>query len=149
MTTVALDYLDWSVCAGGKHLTAHIVISEPYKRIELERGLSLREAKELRPDHSESVYEDPYFRRTHRFDSFDQLVRAATKWCEANLTAPWTLQEYSSDGLRKVLALAGVSETRVRVLNSIAEKWDRLSNVERDRETMDAFYAAWRAWKPA
>lgn len=148
MTAVALDYLDWSVCIGGRHYTGEIVISQPFRKVELERSLSLREAKELRPDHSERVYDDPYFRVTNRFDSFDQLVRAATKWCEANLIAPWMLLEHTNNDLRKILASSGVSETRVRTLNLIEAQWDKMTNAQRDRETMDAFYAAWRAWKP-
>lgn len=146
MTIVALDYLDWSVCAGGRHLTGHLTFSDR-ERVELTRRLSLLEAHEEAAG-QDYMYAHELPRITNRFEDWDSLVRAARKWCETNLTAPWMLLEHSSSDLHKVLASAGVSETRMRILNLIEAQWDRLTNAQRDRETMDAFYAAWRAWKP-
>ncbi len=145
VTYVALDHLDWSG-HGGRHLTAHLTF-EKRERVELERAISLREAKVLYPDHSDRVYMMPHYRKTNRFDSWVQLILYATLWCQANIKGPWILLKYDTGDLRRILAHEGVSETRVRILNLIEEQWDRLTNPERDNETMDTFYAMWREWK--
>ncbi len=150
---ISLDYLDWSVCVGGRHYTGHLTFSDRRERVELERDLSLREAKDLRPDHSEHVYDDPYFRRTNRFDSFEDLSRAAVKWCESNLTGIWLLKKGDTYGVNPVLGAGGVSPVRVRMLNLIAEQSDR-SYVWRggfghmDRDMIDGFHRAYKAWEP-
>lgn len=147
MIIVALDYLDWSVCVGGRHFTGHVVVSEPYKRVEMERRLSLLEAHEEAAG-QDYMYAHELPRVTNRFENWDSLVRAAIKWCDGNLAGSWMLVKGGYGGLSQVLAAKGVSDSRIRVLNLIWERWDRLDNWQRDDETMDAFYAAWRAWKP-
>lgn len=144
-TYVGLDYLDWS-SHGGRHLTAHLTFDKR-NRVELERPITRAEAKDLYPDHSDRFYYLPLAQNTNRFEDWDSLVRAATQWCKANL-GDYVLLKHDRGDLRKVLAYRGVSETRVRVLNLIEEQWDKLTNPERDSDTMDRFYAAWRVWRP-
>ena len=146
MTYIGLSYLDWSVCSGGRHFTGHLTFKDR-ERVELSRRLSLLEA------HEESAGQDYMYahelpRVTNRFETWEGLVRAATNWCRANLKEPWLLLKHDGDGLYPVLASEGVPEIRVRMLNLVAMRWDQLANAERDSETMDAFYAAWKVWKP-
>lgn len=151
---IALDSLNWSVCAGGRHYTGHLTFSDHRNRVELERSLSLREAKDLRPDHSDWMYDEPYFRVTNRFDSYESLTSAAIKWCEANLTGVWVLKKDSHSGTDPILASHGVNPVTVRVLNLIAEKMDK-SYVwkggfgDMDRELYDGLYRAYKAWEPS
>lgn len=140
-TLVALDSLDWSV-GGGRHLTF-----EDRNRVELERSITLRESKELYPDHSDRVYMMAHFRRTNRFESKESLARCAAKWCEANLGECWMLMDQHREDLREILAYKGIPETRIRILNLIEEQSSKPCHWNWDSPTMDAFYSMWRAWK--
>lgn len=146
VTYIGLDYLDWS-CHGGHHLTAHLTF-EDRERVELDRPISVSESKVLYPDHSDRVYLMPHFRRTNRFESLASLDGAALRWCEANVEGDYILLNHDRSDLRRVIGARGVSIVRVRTLNLIEEQWNRLTNPERDRTTMDTIYAMWREWKP-
>lgn len=145
-TYVGLDYLDWSA-GGGHHFTGHLTF-EHRNRVELERNISAREAKILYPDHSDHFYYLPIAKRTNRFETKKSLDQTAIKWCERNLTAPWLIINHNYWSLYRVIGSQGIPETRIRMLNLIANRWDQLDNLARDRETMEAFYRAWEAWKP-
>lgn len=145
-TYIGLDYLDWSG-HGGHHLTAHLTF-EDRERVELDRPISVSESKVLYPDHSDRFYSLPMARRTNRFENWTDLNATALRWCDANLKGDYILLKHNRSDLRRVIGARGMSMVRVRMLNLIEEQWDRLTNPERDRATMDAMYAMWREWKP-
>ena len=139
-TIVKLDYLDWSVCAGGRHYTGSVVISEPFRRIELERSLSLREAKEL-SETQERLWMC-HERTTNKFDTLAQLENAAAKWCEKNLGPDWLLQEHGNYGPLRPIAAGGRYKAILPKLRALAKRWDKVRDHQTDQEMMQS-YAEW------
>jgi hypothetical protein len=151
MLKVSLDSLWWGVSAGGRHYTGHLYFSDHRERVELERELTLSEAKDLwaeqrSPEDTERYWNYGLARKTNRFDTSADLERAAVKWCEANIKGDWILKDD-----RRVLGTNCVNPVRVRMLNLIAEKWNKayvwragFGHIDRDLD--DTFYRAYEAW---
>lgn len=152
MLKVRLDSLWWGVSAGGKHYTGHVYFSDRRNRVEIERELSLKEAKELWAEYDDAGRTERYWqmglrRKTNRFDTKADLERAALKWCEANLTGDWILKHE-----RYVLGSNCVSPVKQRMMNLIAERWDaayvwKNGFGDMPRELNDSFYRAYEAWR--
>lgn len=145
MIYVGLDYLDWSG-HGGHHCQGHLVFGDGRPRVELERTLTLCEAKAMGQT-QEILWQRSHSRRTTKFETRADLERAATQWCRTNLTGAWLLKNHSHYGIYRIIASHNVDPARVRFLALIEQQWDRLENWERDNATMDRFYAAWKAWE--
>lgn len=153
MIVVRLDALDWAI-GGGSHHTGHLYFSDNRPRVEMERDLSLSEAKDLwadrqGPEHTERWWNAGIARRTNRFETSADLQRAATKWCEDNITGDYVLKDDSNG---RIIAHRGVNPVRVRVLNLLIDCEDkayvwRAGFADMPRERADAFYAAKKAWR--
>lgn len=142
MVIVALNVLDWSVCIGGKHLTGEVVISDPYQSIELTRKLDRREKKE-RQEREGRMFNFPEETETNKFDNYEQLERAALKWCEGNLGDEWLLQYHNNYGPNRPVGGKGFIESRIPYLKELAELWDKVPNSARTNSLMNEVYRAW------
>lgn len=140
LTIVALRHLWWGVSIGGRHYTGEICHGE--RTIELERRLSVREAKELAEREGRMWLR--LERTTNKFDSLEQLERAAVRWCEANLSDPWLLQEYTDCNPERPIAGAGYIKERIPLLRTLARAWAKVPNSGRTSETLAIVDKAWQ-----
>lgn len=136
-----LDWLWWGVCIGGRHYTGHIHFEN--QRIELERRLTLREAKEM-SETQERLWRYCHERTTNKFDDWDQMARHARKWCRANLGEHWLLLERNKHNPNKVIAAHGPIKERARYINDLAILWDKVPNSQREGVLWDQAYKLWR-----
>ena len=139
-----LSILDWSVCVGGRHITGEISYLD--EKVELEKHLTLAEAK-IRSEEKDR-YWLAHERIKNQFDTYEEIERAATKWCEDNIKSPdWLLQYYSDCNPQRPIAAKGYYITVFDDLKDLAESWDKVSNYVRDtnKELRDAVYKAYYA----
>lgn len=114
MKLAALRSLTWEG-RGGHHWMG--TIHHPDGNHELIRKLSRKEAKSL------SAIEDSHFwsKTTERFETEEDLVRAALKWCEDNLGDIWLLLEFDTHNPNHVVGGKGYSKQHLARI----EKWQK------------------------
>ncbi len=145
-----LESLWWGVSIGGRHYTGKIHwydSDNEYQTAEIERPLSLKEAKLLDPDRGEGHWRlGGVFRKTNRFDTKDQLERAATKWVKGHTKAPiWMLIDHDIHNPNRVIGSSGWHSERVDQMDKVAAVWNKLDNRTReDKKLWDVTYKAWR-----
>lgn len=141
-------YLWWGVCIGGRHYTGkvHWREGDEFKTHELERRLSLREAKEISGE--KEILWKHHDRVTVNFDSLEQLERAAIKWVEKNATVPnWLLIHNDYWNPNRPIAAAGLYKKRVKSMRAFADFWAKVDDSKREiPEVWDATYNAWYAF---
>lgn len=144
LIVVELHDLWWGVCIGGRHYqgTLH---GEGMKTVELRRRLGSKEAKRMAGEQGRL-----WMARetdTAKFDTLAQLYRAAEKWCLANLGANWICLRGHSARLNpsEVVAVRGPLVPYKRIMNDLAQAWDKVPNHRRDweRPEVKALYALW------
>ncbi len=153
-----LDVLWWGVSIGGKHYTATIDWSEGerktdgsnYHHHELERTLSLKDAKLLDPDAGERYWISGIRRKTNRFDTREQLERWATKWVQADAKrrgeTTWLLIEHDAHNPHRPVSSQGWDKDRLKLMTDIAATWDKTTNAQRGNKVIwDRTYALWNA----
>lgn len=149
----ALDSLWWGVSVGGRHYTGMLKWYSPdgaFHRHELERKLTLKEAKEL-GDTQVILWTSRFSRVTNRFDSLDQLCRAAARFVEDEVVKTngaiknWILIDNDIYNPNRPIAAAGWLKPRMGDMRKLAKEWDKVSNYirENDKELWDAVYEAW------
>ncbi len=149
-----LDPLWWGISIGGRHYTATIHWSEGpfksdgsnYRHHELERDLSLRDAKLLDPEDGPERWQfGGRFRKSNRFETRAQLDRWAARWIEADAKrrgeSTWLLLEHDSCNPRRAVAAQGWDKARLKLVNDLAEVWDKVPDWAREGELLDAVYS--------
>lgn len=147
-----LDTLWWGISVGGRHYTGNVRWTDKeghYQCHELERKLSLREAKEL--DDTQLInWHGGYGRTTNRFDTEKQLERYAARWVEGEAKRSgfnhWLLIENDRHNPNRPIAAAGWYITRMTPMRELAKMWDKVPNGvrENNREVWDLVYDLWR-----
>lgn len=148
----SLDTLWWGVSIGGRHYTGNVRWEEGngYPSHELECRLSLREAKEL-GNTQVILWTDRVNRTTNRFDTREQLERAATKWVTDHAAKSgvknWLLIDNNRHNPNRPIAAAGWYKSRVKPMKKLAEMWDKVPDHIRlsDEELWNKVYNAWYA----
>ena len=148
----SLETLDWG-CCGGRHYVGTVRWTDAkgeYPRHEIERKLSLREAKELDPDSGAGYWKSGIRRTTNRFDTVEQLERCATKWVEehaekAGLT-DWLLINDDPHNPNRPIAGKGWVTTRFAAMRKMAKMWDGFDNAVRNALTKEEWKTIYRAW---
>ncbi len=155
-----LDVLDWSAAIGGRHLTAKLHWEEGphqsngshYHHHELERDLSLKDAKLLDPDMGDRYWRlGGTFRKSNRFETMAQLERHATRWVKADAErrkeSVWLLIDNDHSNPNRPIAAQGWDKDRLALMTDLAEVWDKTPNHLRDFGStgVKAIYLAWKA----
>ena len=143
----SLDVLWWGVSAGGRHYTGEICWQDAsYHKHEVERHLTLREAKAL-GDTQFILWTERFSRTTNRFDSLEQLERAAARWVRKNAAVPnWLLIKHDGHNPNRPIAAKGWYVQRLPAMRALAKAWDKVPDGVRqsNRELWDAVYETWR-----
>lgn len=159
----SLDSLWWGVSLGGHHYTGHVNWSEKrrakdgssYKRHELERRLTLREAKELwseqrEPGQTEQYWKMGLARETNRFETKADLERAAVKWVTHHCRYPnWLLIDNDWINPRRPISAQGWYKDRVPMMAELAARWDKVPNYQRlvnGHEPTEIWNSVYRLW---
>ena len=144
MNYAHLDHLWWGVSIGGRHYTGTVIteISGERKRVELERKLSLREAKEIGETEGR-MWIHRISRVTNKFDTMKQLDRHALKWCAANLPRPWVLMENDHWNPNRIVGASDWDGKYIAKLNKIAASWDKVPNWQRTNEVIHNICKIW------
>ncbi len=158
-----LDSLWWGISIGGRHYTGHVSWTDKrrkkdgsdYHRHEIERSLSLREAKELwaerrEPGDTERYWKMGLARETNRFETKEALERAAAKWVTAHCKHPnWLLINNNHINPNRPIAARGWYEDRVELMTDLAAKWDKVPDHQRltnGRETTPLWDSVYQLW---
>jgi hypothetical protein len=154
LTIYSLETLWWGVSIGGKHYTGHIDWRDSkgeFHRHELERKLSLRQAKELDPDAGERYWKWGVKRVTNRFDTREQLERFAAKWVEDHAAkeglTDWLLIENDSRNPNRPIAGNGYIVDRFPIMRKMAKMWDKTDNATRNALTKEQWNTISGGWK--
>ncbi len=152
LSIYSLKTLCWAAC-GGRHYVGTIHWYDPkgeWHRHELERKLSLREAKELDPDAGERYWKMGLSRTSNRFDTRDQLERHAIKWVEEHAAAQglteWLFIDNDTLNPNRPLAGKGYITTRFVAMRQAAEKWDKMDNAARNALTKKQWNTIYSGW---
>ena len=141
-TIIELQYLDWSQC-GGRHIVGEVVFHNPYRKVEIERRLTLREAKELGQT-QEILWQHRHTRATNKFDTLEQLEKAAIKWCEQNLpNNDWLIQLNNSRGPHRPVGAKGKFKRVFKKLETLAKRWDKVRDNQSTAEMLE-YYDEWK-----
>ncbi len=148
-----LDVLWWGISIGGHHYTGKITYYDAagkWHSHELERDLSLKDAKLLDPDSAERRWRlGGVFRKSNRFETRPQLDRWAARWVKADAlkcgASTWLLIEHDTCNPRRPIASQGWDKNRLKLMTDIAEMWDKVPNWARTGmpSLWDAVYGTW------
>lgn len=139
----SLDHLWWGVCAGGRHYTGEVRWAE--KTHELERKLSLKEAKEIGETQT-TMWIRRYQRTTNKFDTLATLENAAARWCRENIEGEWALFHHDGHNPNRLISASypWLMERR-KVINEFADLWATVPNsVRENKDVWNTTFAAWR-----
>lgn len=136
---VALESLWWGVSIGGRHYTGEIKANG--HTIELTRRLSGKESKE-----SHGREGRLWLKReteTNKFETREDLEKAAVKWCRKHLSSDWLLIEHDIHNPHRPIAARGRFRNRLPVMTELAAAWDKVPDSKREGKLWDAFYTTW------
>ena len=138
---IALNSLWWGVCIGGRHYTGSLKWDDEetktYHSYELERKLSLKEAKQYAEEMG--ITWGPVQRISNKFESLPDLENQAIKYCEEKFGDNWILFEHDTLNPNRVIAAKGWIEDRVEELTELYNKWDNLNDNERDEQWVEVY----------